>query len=130
MSEVDEVARELVLLFRSLKALHREVLADVGMRLEMPATAVLTCLAERGSQRLSTVADVLDLDLSSVSRQVTALEREGWVVRERDPADARAQLLQVTAAGLDVVLRVRTARTALLRELLPGWSAQAFRFKS
>ena len=60
------------------------MLADVGMRLEMPATAVLTCLAERGSQRLSTVADVLDLDLSSVSRQVTALERLAKDNRKRD----------------------------------------------
>ena len=127
MSQVDEVARELVLLFRSLKALHREVLADVGMRLEMPATAVLTCLAERGSQRLSTVADVLDLDLSSVSRQVTALEREGWVARERDPADSRAVLLDLTPAGREVLARVRAARVEHLAARLPGWSDEELR---
>ena len=127
MTEIDDVARELVLLFRGLKGLHREVLADAGLRLEMPATAVLTCLDERGSQRLSTVADVLHLDLSSVSRQVSALEREGWVARERDPADSRAVLLDLTDAGRAVLARVRDARVAHLAARLPGWSPAELR---
>ena len=122
MTEIEDVARELVLLFRGLKGLHGEVLASVGVRLEMPATAVLTCLDERGSQRLSTVAELLHLDLSSVSRQVSALEREGWVARERDPADSRAVLLDVTGAGRDVLSRVRQARVDHLAARLPGWS--------
>lgn len=127
MSEIDDVARELVLLFRGLKGLHRQVLAEVGVRVELPATAVLTTLAERGSQRLSTVAEVLDLDLSSVSRQVSALEREGWVARERDPADSRAVLLDLTDAGRAVLDRVREARVAHLAARLPGWSTDELR---
>jgi len=121
---VDDVSRALVLLVRGLKGLHAGVSSSIGLRVELPGLAVLTLLEEHGRLRASTLAELLQLDLSSVSRQVGALEREGWVVRERDPADARAQLLQVTTAGLDVVLRVRTARTALLHQLLPGWSAQ------
>ena len=127
MTEIDDVARELVLLFRGLKGLHREVLTEVGIRLELPATAVLTCLAERGSQRLSAVAEVLDLDLSSVSRQVGALEREGWVARERDPADSRAVLLDLTDEGRAVLQRVRDARVGLLAARLPGWSPDELR---
>lgn len=119
---LEDAARELVLLFRSLKSLHVVILAEAGVRLEMPAAAVLARLDEGGQQRVSAVAEALHLDLSSVSRQVTALEREGWVRRERDPADSRAALLELTEPGRDVLSRVRDARLALLRERLPGWT--------
>lgn len=123
MDPVDDVSRALVLLVRSLKGLHATVSSSIGLRVELPALAVLTLLEEHGRQRSSALAELLQLDLSSVSRQVAQLEREGWVARERDPADSRAHLLHVTQAGLDVVRQVRSARTALLRELLPGWSS-------
>ncbi len=127
VDEVDEVARELVLLLRSLRGLHRSVLDEVGVRLELPAAAVLAALDERGEQRVSTLAEALQQDVSSVSRQVQALEREGWVRRERDPADSRAALLDLTPAGRAVLERVRTARVARLAQLLPGWSPEELR---
>lgn len=122
VAPMEGVARELGLLLRALKELHHGVLADVGVRLEMPAAAVLTTLDDRGRSRLSTLADVLHVDLSSVSRQVAALEREGWLSRERDPLDSRASLVDLTAAGREVLHRVRAARVAHLRRLLPQWS--------
>lgn len=122
MTPMDDVARELGQLFRSLKGLHHAVLVDVGVRVEMPAAAILSTLADRGTLRPSALAELLHLDLSSVSRQVAALEREGWVGRERDPADSRAALLDLTPAGLDVLARVRAGRVAQLQALLPDWS--------
>lgn len=119
---VQHVARELGLLIRSLKNLHAVSLEGTGLRVEMAATAALAVLADRGTLRPSALADALHLDLSSVSRQVASLEREGWVARERDPADSRATLLQLTPAGAETVARVRAARVAHLRRLLPDWS--------
>ena len=129
MAEIDDVARELVLLFRSLKGMHRTAVADAGLRLEMPAFAVLAALDERGQQRASTLAEALHVDLSSVSRQVSALEREGWVQRRRDPADSRAALLDLTESGRTALQEVRAARIAHLGRQLPSWTApelQAF----
>jgi len=129
VTEIDDVARELILLFRSLKGMHRTALAGAGLRLEMPAVAVLATLDERGRQRASTLADTLHVDLSSISRQVSALEREGWVQRERDPADSRAALLDLTDSGRSVLHEVRDARIAHLARQLPAWTApelQAF----
>jgi len=122
MTPMDDVARELGQLFRSLKAMHHAVLVDVGVRVEMPAAAILSTLADQGTLRSSAVAELLHLDLSSVSRQVAAVEREGWVSRERDPADSRAALLNLTEAGSDVLNRVRAGRVAQLQALLPDWS--------
>jgi DNA-binding MarR family transcriptional regulator len=72
--------------------------------------------------RLSTLAQVLSLDISTVSRQVPVLERQGWVARERDPEDQRAQLLDLTDAGRQVLTEVRRSRVEVLRRLLPDWT--------
>ena len=113
MTPMDDVARELGLLLRSLKGLHVPLVVDGGARVEMPAAAVLATLDDRGRLRLSTLAELLHLDLSSVSRQVATLVEEGWVSRERDPADSRAWLLELTATGRDVLARVRAADAEL-----------------
>ncbi len=123
MTPVEHVARELGQLVRSLKGLHAAVVEQAGVRLELPAAALLAALDERGRSRPSSLAEALHLDLSSVSRQVAALEREGWIVRERDPEDSRASLLELTPAGESVLARVRAARTSQLAALLPGWTA-------
>jgi DNA-binding MarR family transcriptional regulator len=122
VQELEQVGRELGLLVRSLKGLHHEVLAEVGVRVELPAMALLTVVSERGPSRPSTLAEALHLDLSSVSRQVAALEREAWLSRERDPADFRAALVDLTPAGREVLVAVRAASVRHLRRLLPDWS--------
>lgn len=122
MTATEDVARELVLLVRALKGLHADVLTDSGLRVELAAAAVLGALAEHDRARLSGLAETLALDLSSVSRQVAGLEREGWVARERDPADSRAVLLHLTQAGREALSRLREARLAQLTRLLPTWS--------
>ena len=122
MTPMERVSREFGLLFRSLKGLHAAVVAEAGVKAEMAATAVLMTLEDRGQVRPSAVAEALALDLSSVSRQVAGLERDGWVTRRRDPADSRAALLELTPEGRDVLSRVRAARVAHLRRLLPDWT--------
>jgi DNA-binding MarR family transcriptional regulator len=122
MDATDEVAEQLMAMLRGFKGLHGDVTDRVGLRVEMPAAAVLGVLAERGPSRASTLAELLRLDLSSVSRQVAALEREGWVQRERDPADQRASLLELSPAGRDLLDRLRAARGEALRAVLTDWS--------
>lgn len=116
------VALELGLLLRSLKALHHDVLDDVGVRLEMSAAALLGTVHDGGRMRPSAVADALHLDLSSVSRQVATLEREGWLERDRDPADSRACLVDLTASGREALQRVRAGKVAHLQRMLAEWS--------
>jgi DNA-binding MarR family transcriptional regulator len=83
---------------------------------------VLSRLEELGPVRLSTLAQVLSLDISTVSRQVPVLERHGWVVRQRDPEDQRAQLFELTDAGREVLTEVRRSRVEVLGRLLPDWT--------
>jgi DNA-binding MarR family transcriptional regulator len=122
VSAVEIVSKELVSLVRGLRELHGTVAHASRHAVDASGAAILARLDELGPSRLSTLAAVLCLDLSTVSRQVPALERAGWVARERDPEDHRAQLLDLTPLGREVLADVRHSRAAVLTRLLPDWS--------
>lgn len=78
------------------------------------AFPVLHLLAAQGPSRQSTVAEVLGLDASTVSRHVRSLTNEKLVVATRDPDDGRAVRLSLTDKGRDyLTARLRAHREAL-----------------
>jgi DNA-binding MarR family transcriptional regulator len=83
---------------------------------------MLIALCEQGPVRPSALAEHFDLDLSTVSRQIGALEAAGWVSREKDPADKRAQLARLSPEGNEVLQANLAARRALLAGLLTDWT--------
>ena len=109
-------------LLRGLKDLNAHALETAGVRCELAGAAVLGRLELLGPVRLTDLAGALGLDPSSVSRQVTALERSGWVARHKDPDDQRAQRLHLTDRGSDVVAVLRKARVEALARITPGWT--------
>lgn len=124
MEPMESLAKELVHLVRGLRELAGAVQTAGGPPLEMAAAQVLGRVGDEGPLRLSTLAERLGLDLSTVSRQVPGLEQAGWLVREPDPHDRRAQLLRLTEAGQQALRERRAAQARLLADALPGWSPQ------
>lgn len=122
MSSIETVSRELVQLVRGLRELHGAISSASRHPVDPSGAMVLSRLEDLGPVRLSTLAQVLCLDISTVSRQVPVLERQGWVARERDPEDQRAHLLDLTDAGREVLTEVRRSRVEVLRRLLPDWT--------
>lgn len=59
----------------------------------------LEALIRRGPCTLNDLAGELYLDKSTTSRVVATLERKKYVIRRPHPEDARAMLLDVSAAG-------------------------------
>jgi DNA-binding MarR family transcriptional regulator len=123
VSSIETFSRELVQLVRGLRELHSAVTAASPLAVDTSSAAVLARLGELGPLRLSTLAAALCLDISTVSRQVPVLERQGWVTRKRDPEDQRAQLLQLTDAGRAVLEGVRRSRAE-------AFAAQLHRFNN
>jgi DNA-binding MarR family transcriptional regulator len=113
---------ELVTLLRGMKDLSAQVVAESGYRLEFAGAQVLARLAEHDGVRLTALAAILGLDPSVVSRQVSALERQGWVRRTADPHDRRATLLALTDSGEELVQELRAARARALAQAAPGWT--------
>ncbi|HEY2668871.1 MAG TPA: MarR family transcriptional regulator [Rugosimonospora sp.] len=95
-----------------------------GLDLERGAYILLSRIASGGPARLSVLADDVCLDLSTVSRQVGALESAGLVDRSSDPTDKRAVLVAATATGQAVFARNRELWQSALRDLLADWTAQ------
>jgi DNA-binding MarR family transcriptional regulator len=122
MADHEQLWGELSALLRGLRSLHGHVLARADVRCEVAGAAVLGQLELLGPVRLTELAQALGLDPSSVSRQVSALERAGWVTRADDPTDRRAQRLQLTAAGSEVVAAITRERATVLERLTPDWS--------
>lgn len=86
--------------------------------LSLPAAAVVARLTREGPQRLTDLATGEHLSQPGMTQLVSRLEREGLVRRTPSAADGRVVLVDVTAAGRDVVARRRRERGDALRRLL------------
>jgi DNA-binding MarR family transcriptional regulator len=95
-------------LSRTLTALYEEELRPVGLKASQ--MTVMTAIAAGGEARLSTLADRIALEPSSLSRVVDVMRRNGWVETVADPDDDRARLVRLTGAG-----------NALYAEAIPLW---------
>ena len=89
--------------------------------LDRACVPLLATLEEQDDVRPSDVAAAVELDLSTVSRQLRQLERLGLVTRRPDGADGRACRISLTAQGRDSLAIVRASRAARFDEVFSGW---------
>ena len=66
--------------------------------------------------------EVGTFDASTVTRQLGALERRGFVERTVDPADRRSRILQLTPLGRRTMQAVRTTRHERIDALVSDWA--------
>jgi DNA-binding MarR family transcriptional regulator len=117
------LTRQFGLFFRRAERFHQSLHLDGAERpLERAAYQVLGRIASGGASRLSTLACDLSVDLSTVSRQVAALEAAGLVRRAPDPRDRRASLIEPTETGSEIFARNREKWLGALRALLADWT--------
>ncbi len=92
--------------------------------LDRSAYLLLRQLDERGPLGVKDLAHEFHLDVSTVSRQATSLEKKGWVERIPDPTDHRAASLIITGSGREVLEREKDRRAHLYEQLLRSWSPE------
>lgn len=88
-----------------------------GIHLDRSAYVLLATLVAQ-PRRIGELAELLSLDVSTVSRQVQSLEDAGLAQREPLPDDRRGFLLIATGTGEVAVEAQRRARRELFAELL------------
>lgn len=81
------------------------------------ALAHLTALGPLSQAEL---ADRLSITPASTVRLVDRMERDGWVIRQSDPLDARLKRLVLTEKAAEVWEEISTAARALLEEAYRG----------
>lgn len=87
----------------------------------------LEAIVRHDGPTLNEVAAELYLDKSTASRVVDALEAKGYAVRSPHPEDRRAVRLEVTAAGHELLKRIRASILAEEREILAGFEPEVRR---
>lgn len=121
---VETIETEVALLMRRADATQRANPEAPHRALDRAAYLVLRKLEQDGPQLVGVLAKALGLDGSTVTRQVTALERDGLVQRGRSEEDGRAIVVTPTEEGLRRMKGVRAARIELYGRILEGWTDQ------
>jgi len=121
------VERELTRLLRRARATSGAIAAEVHPALDPASYAVLITVVElsetlTGGVRAADVAERLRLHKSTMSRNITVLERIGLLERLPSPSDARARLLHLTDTGSELLTAALSARRARIADALSRWS--------
>ncbi len=94
----------------------RAAFAAAGLDGIRPAQSVALLPLAAGGLHASDLAERLGVSRQAIAQAVTPLERHGYVTRMPDPADARAQLIQLTPRGRRVLRVMRSAAEKLERQ--------------
>ena len=125
--QVAAVADTVVGLVRSFTRVRARLLAAAQHDVEWSAHIILKCLATEGPMRSSALADCVQSDPSTVSRQVASLVRLGLLERRADPEDGRASLLIPTEKANAVLAEHDDIRREHFGRMLSEWSERDLR---
>ncbi|MGY4645386.1 MarR family winged helix-turn-helix transcriptional regulator [Cellulomonas sp. URHB0016] len=122
---VDSARQELL---RSVERFARSVReASYLVSRQLPCSRgsvpVVRMLDRRGTMQVGDIADVLHVDISVASRQVSNLVAEGYVERTVDDGDRRVRTLRLTPAGKALAAQMRAALDRRTAEILTDWDA-------
>ena len=114
--DVDAVADRLH--SAAIHLLRRLRVEDEALGISAPRLSVLSILVFAGPRRVGELASAEQVEPPTMSRLVDGLERDGYVVREPDPDDARAVMVRATDAGTAVLHDGRQRRVRAFASLL------------
>jgi DNA-binding MarR family transcriptional regulator len=109
-------------LVRGFARVKAQLLALAREDVDWSAHLLITRLAADGPMRSSELADMMQADPSTVSRQVATLVKDGYVERRADPVDGRASLLVVTERGAQFYAEHLRVRNEHYQRMLADWS--------
>jgi MarR family transcriptional regulator, transcriptional regulator for hemolysin len=112
-----------VVVARAAKELHRRF--DEAMTAAGGSSStwlVLSALTSADRRTQADLADAVGVRQPTISHHLDALERAGFVTRERPPGNRRAQEVRITDAGERLFLRLRRAAGAFDGRLRAGLS--------
>ncbi|NKY44143.1 MarR family transcriptional regulator [Nocardia cerradoensis] len=95
--------------------------AELHPELPLVAYSILDLVIARDGCLAAELAEYFVLDKSTMSRQVAALEKQGYLVKEVDPANRRNHVLRATPEGRRVAADSERARSAAVNERFRDW---------
>jgi DNA-binding MarR family transcriptional regulator len=121
LSDETTTAEDAVL--RLVMAMGRRFRTKIdGDTVDPSQSAILYALKCHGALRLGDLAETMRLDASTVSRHVQQLGDRGLIVRDPDPEDGRARIIDISDAGRDALHLTFEQRRAYVSDALSSWS--------
>lgn len=120
----DEVAGALLELVNRFNSPRQDevLLRAAGVTLDRALFPLLARIGMQGALGIAELADQVDRDPSTISRQVAKLECMGLVARRPGAVDQRIRQAVITPQGEEWVARITEARRRLLKILFEDWS--------
>ena len=84
---------------------------------------VLAALREQDVRRMGDLSHTTSIEVSTLTRLVDNMEKQGLLARRRDASDTRAVLVQVTAAGKQLTRRILPIAERYEKVALKGFGA-------
>lgn len=94
----------------------------IRSRLDRSAYLLLSYLSNEGPSTTGRLAELFQLDISTVSRQIGPLVQMGFVDKQASQEDKRVSLVKITLKGQEELDAVRMARRQLYVDLLDDWT--------
>ncbi|MEV6005861.1 MarR family winged helix-turn-helix transcriptional regulator [Streptomyces sp. NPDC051976] len=116
-ASMETIQRELTAIARRARA----TAARMHPELSLVAYTILAHVEEQQGCRATDLAAHYLLDKSTVSRQVGALEKLGFLERRVDAADHRVQVLHLAPRGVEILAAARVGRRMSFEERLAEW---------
>ena len=99
-----------------------DALKAIGM--DLPTWRALMILHERSPRSVTEIADQAVIRLSTMTRVVQRLDRNGLVRLTSRPSDARVTDVSITPAGVEAVWRVRDVAARMYQRAFGDFSAR------
>jgi MarR family transcriptional regulator, lower aerobic nicotinate degradation pathway regulator len=109
-------------LARRMRLRAESALAPLGLRSRH--LVALTVLREGGESTQQALATTLQIDRTNLVGLLNELEADKLIERRRSSEDRRRHIVELTAAGANVLAKVEAALTAVEDEVLGGLDAE------
>ncbi|WP_319499200.1 MarR family transcriptional regulator [uncultured Cohaesibacter sp.] len=116
---ISQLEREIAFMIRRLDSIYRKR----HYPLERAHYLALMVLKERAHSS-GELATMLGLDQSTVTRQIVAMEKKGYVVRKSNPDDGRGIMIEIEAKGLELFQQMQLARRRSLQTMMQDWPGE------
>jgi DNA-binding MarR family transcriptional regulator len=110
---------EMALLQRALERLARR--SEIHRDLDRASYLLARTLDATGPINVKDLASKLGLDATTVTRQVSTMERPGLLYRHADPTDGRVSIIELSPTGKRKMRAVQRARRDRVRDLVAEW---------
>jgi DNA-binding MarR family transcriptional regulator len=125
--DIAELATTFSDLMRAFTRARQQYLARDRTGGEWTLHILLSRVVNEGPLRASALAEMVDSDPSTVSRQVAQLVKDGCLERRSDPADGRASLLVASERGQELHREHLQVRNEHFRQMLDEWGERDIR---